>query len=86
MRVLYSREMILLNMTPPLIEFIQKHNNVESDFHITEQMDEFRSVTRGGRLIKPAQKYQGIEWMTVRGKGNEVVEVEVPDHSPKNPS
>ncbi|KAH0903875.1 hypothetical protein HID58_043378 [Brassica napus] len=42
---------------------------MESDFHITEQMDEFGSVTRKGRLIKPTQKYQGVEWMTARGRG-----------------
>ncbi|CAN6869375.1 unnamed protein product, partial [Brassica oleracea var. botrytis] len=42
---------------------------IKSDFHITEQMDEFGSVTRRSRLIKPTQKYQEIEWMTVRGRG-----------------
>lgn len=57
------------NMTPPSTKFIQEHNNVESNFHITEQMDEFESVTRGVRLFKPTQKYQSMEWMTVHGRG-----------------
>ena len=56
-------------MTPLSTESIQEISNMESNFHITEQMDEFRSMTRGGRLIKPTQKYQDMGWMTVRGRG-----------------
>ena len=59
---------------PSTMTFLSTESNqevggMESDFHITEQMDEFGSVTRKGRLIKPAQKYQGMEWMTARGRG-----------------
>ncbi|KAL0721209.1 hypothetical protein Bca4012_035808 [Brassica carinata] len=50
-------------------EFNQEIGAMESDFHITEQMDEFGSVTRKGRLIKPTQKYQEMEWITVCGRG-----------------
>ena len=48
---------------------IQEVSNM--DFYITEQMDEFGSMTRGGRLIKPTQKYQDMGWMTVRGRGKQ---------------
>ena len=58
----------LLTMTFLSTESNQEFGGMESDFHITEQMDELGSVTRRGRLIKPTQKYQGIEWMTMRGK------------------
>ncbi|KAF2584626.1 hypothetical protein F2Q70_00035139 [Brassica cretica] len=58
-----------LTMTFLSTESNQEVDGMESDFHITEQMDEFGSVTRKGRLIKPAQKYQGMEWMTARGRG-----------------
>ncbi|CAN7033271.1 unnamed protein product [Brassica rapa subsp. trilocularis] len=58
-----------LKMTPLSTESIQDVSNMESDFHITKQMDEVGSMTRGGRLIKPTQKYQNMGWMTVRGKG-----------------
>ncbi|CAG7872489.1 unnamed protein product [Brassica rapa] len=58
------------NMTPPSTKFIQEHVNMESDFHINEQMDEYGSVSRGGRLLKPTQRYQEMEWHTVRGRGN----------------
>ncbi|KAL0680905.1 hypothetical protein Bca4012_047752 [Brassica carinata] len=58
-----------LNMTFLSTESNQEFGCMESDFHITEQMDELGSVTRRGRLIKPTQKYQGMEWMTMRGRG-----------------
>ncbi|CAF2138858.1 unnamed protein product [Brassica napus] len=58
-----------LKMTLLSTESIQDVSNMESDFHITEQMDEVGSMTRGSRLIKPTQKYQDMGWMTVRGKG-----------------
>ncbi|KAF3573408.1 hypothetical protein F2Q69_00061804 [Brassica cretica] len=58
-----------LKMTPLSTESIQDVSNMESDFLITEQMDEVGSMTRGVRLIKPTQKYQDMGWMTVRGKG-----------------
>ncbi|CAN7133169.1 unnamed protein product [Brassica rapa subsp. narinosa] len=66
-----------LKMTPLSTESIQDVSNMESDFHITKQipqkklflLDEVGSMTRGGRLIKPTQKYQDMGWMTVRGKG-----------------
>ncbi|KAF3581236.1 hypothetical protein DY000_02033569 [Brassica cretica] len=45
-----------LKMTPLSTESIQDVSNMESNFHITEQMDEFGSITRGGRLIKPTTK------------------------------
>ena len=48
----------LLIMTPFTTEYVQEHVNMESDFHTNEQMDEFGSVSRGGRLIKSTQKYQ----------------------------
>ncbi|CAN6849847.1 unnamed protein product, partial [Brassica oleracea] len=48
-------------------ESIQEVSNM--DFHITEQMDEFRSMTRGGRLIKPTQRYQDMGWVTIRERG-----------------
>ncbi|KAG2247313.1 hypothetical protein Bca52824_086941 [Brassica carinata] len=57
------------NMTPFKSESIQQDVNMENDFHINEEMDDYGSVSRGGRIIKPAQKYQGNEWFTVRGKG-----------------
>ncbi|KAF8116784.1 hypothetical protein N665_0014s0048 [Sinapis alba] len=50
-------------------ESSQEIGDMENDFHITEQMDGSGSVTRTGRLIKPTKKYQGMEWMTVRGRG-----------------
>ena len=53
------------NCTCPAILFI----TIECDFHITEQMDELRSMTRKVRLIKPTQKYQEMEWMIVCGRG-----------------
>ncbi|KAF2562155.1 hypothetical protein F2Q70_00014250 [Brassica cretica] len=58
-----------LTMTFLSTESNQEFGGMESDFHITEQMDELGSVTRRGRLIKPTQKYQGMEWMTMRGRG-----------------
>ena len=58
----------LLTMTFLSTESNQEFGGMESDFHITEQLDELGSVTRRGRLIKPTQKYQGMEWMTMRGK------------------
>ncbi|XP_013699951.1 uncharacterized protein LOC106403689 [Brassica napus] len=58
-----------LKMTPLSTESIQEVSNMESNFHITEQMDEFGSMTRGGQLIKPTQKYQDMGWMTVCGRG-----------------
>lgn len=57
-------------MTPHSTKFIQEHGNMESDFHINEQMDEYGSVSRGGRLLKRTQRYQEMEWHTVRGRGN----------------
>ena len=51
------------------------HNQTD---HQTEQddRDEFLSDTtanlsmsRGGRPIKPLQKYQDMDWKTIRGKG-----------------
>ena len=59
----------------------QEVGGMESDFHITEKMDEFGSVTRRGRLIKPTQKYQGMKWMTMRGRGKRGRMVEVPKSS-----
>nr|XP_018439490.1 PREDICTED: uncharacterized protein LOC108811880 [Raphanus sativus] len=56
-------------MTPMSTKSIQEIGNMESNFHITEQMDEFGNMTRGGRLIKPTQKYQEMGWLTVRGRG-----------------
>ncbi|CAN6802851.1 unnamed protein product [Brassica oleracea] len=58
------------NTTPHSTKFIQEHVNMESDFHINEQMDEYGSVSRGGRLLKRTQRYQEMEWHTVRGQGN----------------
>ncbi|KAF3539248.1 hypothetical protein F2Q69_00024803 [Brassica cretica] len=57
----------LLKKLPLSTEPIQEVSNM--DFHITEQMDEFRSMTRGGRLIKPTQRYQDMGWVTIRGRG-----------------
>lgn len=59
---------------PSTMTFLSTESNqaiggMESDFHIAEQMDELGSMTRKGRLIKPTQKYQGMEWMTERGRG-----------------
>ncbi|KAL0645215.1 hypothetical protein Bca4012_043506 [Brassica carinata] len=58
-----------LTMTLHSSESNQELGDIESDFCITEQMDEFGSMTRSGRLVKSTQKYQGNEWFTVRGKG-----------------
>ena len=58
-----------LKKLPLSTESIQEVSNM--DFYITEQMDEFGSMTRGGRLIKPTQKYQDMGWMTVRGRGKQ---------------
>ncbi|KAH0904678.1 hypothetical protein HID58_044181 [Brassica napus] len=48
----------LLTMTLLSTESNQELGDIESDFCITEQMDEFGSMTRSGRLVKPTQKYQ----------------------------
>uniref|UniRef100_M4FFA6 Uncharacterized protein n=1 Tax=Brassica campestris TaxID=3711 RepID=M4FFA6_BRACM len=48
---------------------LQIMEGVSSDIIFNEANDEFGSVTRQGRLIKPTQKFQGMEWMTVRGRG-----------------
>ena len=58
-----------LTMTLLSTESNQELGDIESDLCITEQMDEFRSMTRSGRLVKNTQKYKGKEWFTVRGKG-----------------
>ncbi|KAF3596748.1 hypothetical protein DY000_02026332 [Brassica cretica] len=58
------------NTTPHSTKFIQEHVNMESDFHINEQMGEYGSVLRGGWLLKPTQRYQEMKWHTVRGRGN----------------
>ena len=58
-----------LTMTLLSTESNQELGDIENDLCITEQMDEFGSMTRSGRLVKPTQKYQGNEWFTVRGKG-----------------
>ncbi|KAF2534417.1 hypothetical protein F2Q70_00031418 [Brassica cretica] len=50
-----------LTMTLLSTESNQELGDIESDFCITEQMDEFGSMTRSGRLVKPTQKYQGNE-------------------------
>ncbi|KAH0869187.1 hypothetical protein HID58_076209 [Brassica napus] len=57
-----------LTMTLLSPESNQELGDIESDFCITEQMNEFGSMTRSGRLVKPTQKY-GNEWFTVHGKG-----------------
>ncbi|CAN6893388.1 unnamed protein product [Brassica oleracea] len=58
------------NTTSHSTKFIQEHGNIESDFHINEQMDEYGSVSRGGRLLKRTQRYQEMEWYTVHGRVN----------------
>ncbi|KAF3513056.1 hypothetical protein F2Q69_00009012 [Brassica cretica] len=56
--------------TPHSTKFIQEHGNIESDFHINKQIDEYGSVSRGGKLPKLTQRYQEMEWHTVHGRGN----------------
>ena len=71
---LVSRNNSLAFMYSPIHDSLS-HNQTD---HQTEQddRDEFLSDTtanlsmsRGGRPIKPLQKYQDMDWKTIRGKG-----------------